>query len=41
MLNFFEARQSIVDLESKSYLDKLVYDCIDVIEKQLGNAAKI
>lgn len=39
-VEFFEARESIVDLESKSYSDKLVYDCINVIEKQLGNAAK-
>lgn len=39
-VDFFEARQSIVDLESKSYLDKLVYDCLNVIEKQLGNAVQ-
>lgn len=39
-VDFFEARQSIVDLETKSYSDKLVYNCINVIEKQLGNAAK-
>lgn len=39
-VDFIEEREAIIDHESKSYLNKLVYDCINVIEKQLGNAAK-
>ena len=40
-VEFFEARESIVDLESKSYSDKLVYDCIMLLRNNWVMPQKI